>query len=200
MSPFSDLPTADETQLLINRAKSGDDDALNDLFRRHHDHLLLAVRLRLGNRMRGMLESVDVFQSVALEAFRDLDQFEARGKGSFRHYLNKLVFNKICDRARYFDAAKRSTGRETSPSQLEQLPAADSEPGYIDTSGRFERLEQEIKSLSEETRQVVVLRAVDDLPSQEVATVLGKTDAAVRKTYSRALARLARRLGDPGAR
>ncbi|MDP6385716.1 MAG: sigma factor-like helix-turn-helix DNA-binding protein [Planctomycetota bacterium] len=34
------------------------------------------------------------------------------------------------------------------------------------------------------------------MPSQEVAKMLGKNDATVRKTYSRAMAHLATRMGD----
>ena len=65
-------------------------------------------------------------------------------------------------------------------------------------SGGFERLERAIQQLPEDMRQVLVLRSVDGLPSQEVARKLGKSDAAVRKAYSRAVAQLASRMGADG--
>ena len=193
---LSEPPDEDETRFMVARAQAGDERALEDLFRRHHDHLLLAVRLRLGLRLRGELESMDIFQSVALDAFRDLDNFVPREPGSFRHYLNKLVLDRICDRARYFDAAKRRGGERASQNQLKELPAKDSQGSYFDASGRFERLEREIQRLPEDMRQVLILRSVDGLPSQEVAKMLDKSDAAVRKSYSRAVAHLATHLGD----
>ncbi|MDP6740014.1 MAG: RNA polymerase sigma factor [Planctomycetota bacterium] len=199
MTLHSEPPGEDETRFLVARAQAGDAEALEDLFNRHHDHLLLAVRLRLGTRLRSVLESADIFQSVALEAFRDLDNFEPREPGSFRHYLNTLVLNKIRDRARYFDAAKRQGGERAPQSQLAQLPASDPEEGYRDGSGRFEKLERAIQQLPEDMRQVLVLRSVDGLPSQEVARMLGKSDAAVRKAYSRAVAQLASRMGEENA-
>ncbi len=48
----------------------------------------------------------------------------------------------------------------------------------------------------EDMRQVLVLRVVDGLPSREVAGILDKSDAAVRKSYSRAMARLVARMND----
>ena len=42
-------------------------------------------------------------------------------------------------------------------------------------------------------------RKVDGLSSQEAGAVLGKTDVAVRKLFSRAMARLATTIGGPTA-
>ncbi len=193
--PF-DPPGEDETRFLVARAKDGDDSALEDLFRRHHDHLLLAVRLRLGARLRSVLESGDIFQAVALKALRGLDNFAPREPGSFRHYLNTMVTNEIRDRARYFGADKRQGGQQVSQSQLNELSASHSPQVYFDASGRFEGLEREIRRLPEEMRQVLILRTVDGLPSREVAKKIGKSDAAVRKIYSRAVAQLATHLGE----
>jgi len=183
---------------LIADAQRGDREALERVFQRCHDHLLLAVRLRLGRRLRSVLESGDVFQSVALEVLRDLGDFVPRGSGSFRRYLNQLVLNKIRDRARYFDAGKRRAAPSAPRERLEDLPARESAAGYLDPLGRFERLEREIARLPEDMRRVVILRRVDGLPSKEVARLLGKSDATVRKTYSRALGRIAARMSEEG--
>jgi len=194
---MTDLPPAPDegvTLDLVRRAQGGEDEAGNLLFEHYHDHLLLAVRLRLGPRMRSALESVDVFQSVALEVYRDLDGFTPQGEGSFGAYLNAVVLNKIRSRARYLDAAKRQ-GTERLPEQdLDRLPARGSEVSYHDPTGRFERLEREIGLLPDEQREVLLMRRFDGLASKEVARLLGKSDAAVRKLYSRAVASLALRM------
>ncbi|MEM9803161.1 MAG: sigma-70 region 4 domain-containing protein [Planctomycetota bacterium] len=71
------------------------------------------------------------------------------------------------------------------------------EPVYRD-AGRYERLERALAALPAELREVVVLRRIDGLESKEVAALLGRSDDAVRKAYSRAMARLATLLGDDG--
>lgn len=194
MELFPEVPDDDETQIVIARAQAGDDGAVEALFERLHDYILLSVRVRLGPRLRSVLESRDIFQGVALEAFRDLKNFTPRGPGSYRCYLNQVILNNIRDRMRHFDALKRQGGELMSQSRLQDLPASSGEETYFDASGRFERLEREISSLPEEMRQVLLMRSVDGLASKEVAEMLGKSDAAVRKLYSRALAQLATRM------
>ena len=118
--------------------------------------------------------------------------------GSERNAATQLLAltNEIRDRARYFGADKRQGGQQVSQSQLNELPASHSPQVYFDASGRFEGLEREIRRLPEEMRQVLILRTVDGLPSREVAKKIGKSDAAVRKIYSRAVAQLATHLGE----
>ena len=107
------LPTPPDerrTVELLEDLRAADEGAWSELYRRYHDELLLLVRRRLGRRLRSVLESEDVLQSVALEAFRALPGFEHRGEGSLRRFLRQLVLNKIRDRADTFGAAKRAGG------------------------------------------------------------------------------------------
>jgi RNA polymerase sigma-70 factor (ECF subfamily) len=196
MEFFPEVPGDDETQIVVARAQAGDDGAMEGLFERLHDHILLSVRLRLGPRLRSVLESRDIFQGVALEAFRDLKNFTPRGPGSYRYYLNRVILNNIRDRMRHFGALKRQGGELVSQSRLQDLPGKPADETYFDPSGRFERLEREISGLPEEMRQVLLMRSVDGLASKEVAEMLDKSDAAVRKLYSRAVAQLATRMGN----
>ncbi len=188
---FPEVPDEEATMDLVCRAQQGEEVAWIQLFERYHDHLLLAVRLRLGRRLRSVLESADIFQSVAMRAFRDLERFTPQHEGSFRAYLNQLVLNEIRDKARYFEAAKRGGGENLSKTRLEHLPLQGTEVPYRDERGRFDRLERAIRILPEEQREVLLMRNFDGLSSKEVAKLLGKSDDVVRKSYSRAMASLA---------
>ena len=172
---------------LVARIREGDRAAWDELYRRYHDQLLLAVRMRLGSALRGHLESEDIFQSVALEAFRDLERFEYRGPGSLEAFLRTLVVNKIRDRADTFGALRRSGA---VPLEEANAPAIGDGPAYHD-SERFELLERALNALSVEQREVIVLRKLEGLTSREVAERLGTSDEAARKAFSRAMARLA---------
>ena len=193
------LPTPPDeafTLELLGRIQGGDREAWDEVWRRHHDQLLLTIRSRLGSGLRAHLESADVFQSVALDAFRAVDRFEYRGKGSLVHFLNKLVLNKIRDRADHFGAAKRAGGTALTDTMLAAVPAPGSgaPAAYLDP--RYERLERAIAALPEDLREVLLLRRIEGLPSAEVAEMLGRTDAAIRKSLSRAVARLTLLLGE----
>ena len=187
-SAFPEAPDATETLALVARIRDGDRGAWTELYRRYHDDLLFAVRVHLGTRLRECLESEDVLQSVVLDAFQALPQFEVRAPGGLRAYLNQMVVNKIRARAGYFGAQKRSGGVPLT-ADVEDAAGEGPAPSYAEPE-RYERLERCLARLPEEMARVLVLRRVDGLSSKEAAAVLGKSDAAVRKLYSRALARL----------
>lgn len=183
------LRSEDESLLpLLERIRDGDSAAWNEFFERYHDELLFSIRARLGTRLRSMLESEDVFQSVAIEALSALPRFEPRHPGSLKGFLNRIVLNKIRDRAGAFSAKKRAGGVPLTDSLLERTP--DSEPvGYREPE-RYLQLERCLARLPDEMRQIVVLRRLEGLSSQEAAERMDRSDAAARKLYSRALARL----------
>lgn len=182
---------------LVQRIRQGDRGAWNELYERYHDQLLLAVRLRLGPGLRRFLSSEDIFQSVALEAFHALGQFEYRGEGSLERYLRTLVVNKIRDRADTFTAEKRA-GAVSLDENLSAPGAESGGPSYHD-SERYERLERALNTLPPEQRELIVLRKLENLSSQEVGARLGLGDDAVRKAFSRAMARLTTLLAVPGS-
>lgn len=195
-SGFPLAPAEGVSLELVRRIQGGEREAWNELFSRYHDQLLLAVRVRLGAGLRRHLESEDIFQSVALEALRDLQRFQYRGQGSLERYLTTLVLNKLRDRADTFAAAKRAG---TVP--LDELTAASlaaREPAYH--APAFERLERALNALPPAQRELIVLRKIEGLSGQELAGRLGTSEEAARKAYSRALAQLAARLQATGER
>jgi RNA polymerase sigma-70 factor (ECF subfamily) len=195
MSSFPTPPDERRTVELLADLRAADDEAWSELYRRHHDELLFLVRRRLGPRLRLVLESEDVLQSVALEAFRALPRFEHRGEGSLRRFLHALVLNKIRDRADTFGAAKRQGGVPLTDSVMASTPAParpDEAQGapleFFDQS--YDRLERCLARLPGQMQTVLVLRKLEGWSSKETAERMEKSDEAVRKLYSRALARL----------
>lgn len=196
-------PDARASLELVARLQRGERDAWTELYARYHDQLLLTIRMRLGPGLRAHLQSEDILQSVALEAFLELEQFEYRGAKSLERFLHRLVIHKIRDRADTFGARKRAgtVPLDESAEGALAAPAADN-LRYVDTE-RYEALERCLNALPADMREILVLRKLDGLSSQEIAAQLGKSDESVRKTYSRALARLsaliasARASGDP---
>ncbi len=196
MGGLPDGPDESRSTELVLRLRAGDTSAFEELYRRYHDELLLVVRARLSRRLRAALESEDILQSVALEAFRELARFEPRGAGSLKRFLHTLIVNKIRDRADTFGAAKRA-GTIALDDAVGQSLAARVEPlSYHDPA--YAALERALAALPPAMREIIVLRRIDGLSSQEAAARLRKSDAAARKLYSRALARLATLLGVRG--
>ena len=187
MATFPPAPDEGETLQLLAGIEDGDRAAWDALYRRYHDRLLLGVRMRLGDGLRSHLQSEDVLQSVVLEAFTSLRGFDYRGPGSLHRYLQRMVLNKVRDLADRFGAVKRAG---TVP--LDEAGVVDpvgEEVRYYDAEA-YERLERALAALPDDAREILLLRKIDGLSSKEVAESTGRSDAAVRKSYSRALAKL----------
>ena len=175
------------TQTLCKKAKSGDRDAYDRLFALHSDRALMFVRARLGPRLREKVESIDVLQDAYLAAHQAFENFEYIDDGSFTRWLCRIIENRIRDMNDHFGAKKR---------QAVPLPTSDP-TGPITALDRTEHREKillALDGLSEDHRQVLLLRFFEGLNAEEVGRMMDRTAGAVRKLTSRALVELGKRL------
>lgn len=183
------------TAEIVRRIRDGDREAFSDLYRRHHDALLLAVRCRLGPGLRAHLESEDILQSVVLDAFSDIGHFEPRGPNALVHWLHACVLNKIRSKAEYFAAERRAGTVPLSDDDTGRLATPGTgTPAYFDDE-RYGKVERAMKLLPDDMREAILLRRVEGLTIAETAAALGRNEAAAAKLFSRAMARLHLLLG-----
>ena len=79
-----------ETRQLLQRAQTGDRQALQQLFERHLPSLRTSVRRRLSPQLRPRVDSSDVVQETQHVAYRRLDDFLRRRPMPFRLWLPAL--------------------------------------------------------------------------------------------------------------
>jgi len=190
-----DLPTPpdnSETLELVGRLHDGREGAWDDLYRRYRDEMLLAIRLGMGRQLRQSLQSEDVLQSVAMAAFQAMPRYEHQRSGGLKAFLHKLVRHKLVDHARALRAKKRAGTTPLTESQMGQLAQPEA-PTYSDP--RYEAIERALNEMPEDMRAVIRLRRFEGMSSQETAARMQKSDDAVRKLYSRAIARLTLMIG-----
>jgi RNA polymerase sigma factor (sigma-70 family) len=200
------LPFVSESTLfssLLERARGGDSDALNDLARRFYPAVQALVHHRLAKDMRrtrpwlaARFSTGDVVQSVFEGVLRDLGAFAGRSEEAFIGYLAVMVRNRILDAVRFHEAAQRD-GRRMHPFS----PEFDAEGGEADPAEAAllsERMSQVLTTIScFEPRVQHLLRArMDGLASfRELAEQLGYgSESAARRAYFDAHAILAVRL------
>jgi RNA polymerase sigma-70 factor (subfamily 1) len=191
----------DPTCFLVRRAQAGDSEALQEIFGRYSARILAIARLRLGGNLRGHLESVDVAQSVLLDAFKNLGDFRGETEGAFLHWMSRMIENKIRDKADYFGAAKR-----TPPSPLVALAGCGQDDGSLQVANTAAsgdtpsvkaainedvlRLNSALSALPEDYKEVIILARYEGLSFGEIAKHLGKSPDACRMLLGRALTRL----------
>src|SRR5688500_2952306 len=92
----SDPPDSVEaTSDLLERARGGDQDALNELFARHIPALRRWASGRLPRWARDIADTTDLIQETILETLKHLDRFEHRGDGALQAYLRQAMVNRI---------------------------------------------------------------------------------------------------------
>ena len=153
-------PSDDDSRLdqdLLHRTADGDANAFHQLVDRHADRLYRLATSLVGNRV----DAEDVLQESFAGAFRGAGKFE--GRSSVKSWLTRIVVTQ---------AAKFWRSRRGKRDQvLEDRPAADS--GGIGSVDAKIDLQGCLKLLTEEHRQVLVLREIDGMGYEEMARVLG---------------------------
>jgi len=170
---------------LAERAARGDDRAFEAIMRRHNRLLFRTAR----SILRSDAESEDALQEAYVNAWRALATFRADSKLST--WLVRIVINEALGRLRRRGAMviPLAAAIDDGDAPAEDSIAGDDEqqPDRIAMRGEVRRLmEARIDTLPEAFRSVFMLRAVEELSVEEVASALGLPEATVRTRFFRA--------------
>jgi RNA polymerase sigma-70 factor (ECF subfamily) len=201
-----------ETLNLLARARSGDRDALNDIFARYRERLRRMIDIRLDWRLQARIDASDVIQDAFLDVATRLDDYLRDPKLPLFLWLRLVVGEQLTNLHRHhLGAQMRDPRREVSLYQG-ALPEASSAVLAAQLLGkhtsptqaavraeRMLRMQEAINGLEPIDREVIALRNFEQLTRAETAQVLGIEEAAAAKRYIRALKRLKTALADmPG--
>jgi RNA polymerase sigma-70 factor (ECF subfamily) len=172
---------------LIERLKAGEEQAFEELVRTFGGRLLAVAR----RYVRTEEDAQDVVQSAYLNAFRALERFE--GSCQVFTWLHRIVVNTALMKLR--------TRRRRPEESIEDLLPTFQDDGhhveqFSDWGARADVLVEQrqaratvqacISRLPDNYREVLVLRDIEELSTQEVAASLGMTTTAVKVRLHRA--------------
>jgi RNA polymerase sigma-70 factor (ECF subfamily) len=175
---------ASAVRLLVERAQLGERAALEELYLIHFDRIYSYLHLSVGNRH----DAEDLTTQTFLRMLEAIGRFRWR-EAPFSAWLFRIAHNLAMD---HFRASKRVQTEEDVqyPPGTEETSA---EQQALDSLGRAGML-QLIERLSPEQRQVLTLKFLFGFANGEVASILGKTEGAVKSLQHRALASLQKHL------
>jgi RNA polymerase sigma-70 factor (ECF subfamily) len=187
------LPPENETSFqLLERARSGDEEARERLCVLYLPRLHRWAKGRIPPAARGPLDTGDVVQEVLMHVLARLTLFEPRDAWSFQAYLRRTLLNRLCDLARRAKRYPAAGALDTSSPALDQSPF----DIVVNVEDR-ERYEAAVKRLRPIDQRAVVARCEWDMSYGEVAQLLGKnTENAARVAIHRALVRLAKEMAN----
>ena len=181
------VETSDEA--LAARAAAGDEPAFEDLVIRYQARVF-----RLARRLTGEDgEAQDALQETFLQAYRGLGAF--RGEARFSTWLYRIATNaalmqRRARQRRPAESLEAYLPRFDAAGQHAATPAALQAPGRVeevmDRRLLAEKARAGIERLPDLYREAFVLRDLEELPTSEVAEVLGLEPAAVRQRVHRA--------------
>jgi len=155
-------------------------EAVPDLTTLVRDHSGLLYRVAF-SVLRNPAEAEDVVQDIFLRVLQR--QRELSGIIDIRPWLVRIALNLALDRR-----------RRIRPDQMDDLFAA----GLVATGiPADERLA--VEGLPKKEREALLLSAMDDLSTAEIAVVLGSSESSVRSLLFRARTRLRNRLAERGS-
>jgi RNA polymerase sigma factor (sigma-70 family) len=172
---------------LIERARAGDQEALERLFARHVKPLQRWARGRLPKWARDLADTDDLVQDTLLQTFKRIEDFEPRRVGALQAYLRQAVLNRIRNEL-------RRRGRQPHATDLDDIEVDSVESPLEQAIGReaVERYERALQRLTVEEREAIIAKVEMGYSYEELAEVLDKpTPDAARKAAHRALVRLA---------
>ncbi len=200
-------PDSEQTQQLLQTARTGDESAMNALMNRHRDALRQMVQMRLDKAIAARLDASDVVQDVLVEANHRIQDYLANPTMPFHLWLRQLAKDQLIDmHRRHRVAARRSVDREqpmnaafadqSSMDLAAQLKDHELTPAAATIRKELERrFQAALDELNEDDREVMLMRHQEHLSNSEVAEALGLSQAAAGMRYLRAVRRLREILG-----
>lgn len=175
----------------LERFREGDASAFEEIVRAHQDRIYNLCRYMLGNAR----DAEDAAQDVFVKAYRSLRDFEPAP--SFSAWLYRIAVNTCIDYRRktpFLSFLRFSAdGQEFSIEPRSTLPSP--ERSY-ESKALGTAIERSLSRISARLRTVIVLKEIEGLSYEEIASVLGISVGTVKSRISRARDELKRLLKD----
>ena len=180
----------------VEKLRAGDADAFDRLVaERTADIYALLLRLTHDTE-----EARDLAQDTFLQAFRSIASF--RGDADLKTWLYRIAVNQARNRRRWWHRRRREQtfSLDAPDDENSTLGARLQDENYETPEAGVLRREREahlmraLSALTRDAREVVVLRDIEGLSYEEVASTLDVSVGTVKSRLSRARAELRRRL------
>ncbi|MCZ6635245.1 MAG: sigma-70 family RNA polymerase sigma factor [bacterium] len=189
---MSGLMTTDlyemEDHELVDLARDGDQGAFSELVRRHHERIFQMVYALVGNRE----DADDLAQEVFLKAYRSLHRFQ--GQSKFYTWVYRIGVNCCLDWMKVQKRRKNVSRMKEWWDRCEESEALFTQPERPDVKVArrefHETLEAALALLVPDYRTALVMRELNGLSYEEIATSLGCSVGTVKSRLFRARSQL----------
>jgi RNA polymerase sigma-70 factor (ECF subfamily) len=160
-------------------ARRSNEAELSSLYREYYDKIAHYASAHIGNRA----DAEDIAGEVFLKALESLRSYRKRGI-PMQAWLFKIAHNLVVDYLRKM-SKRKTVDIDSVTVSLDEGPEAIAEFNI-----EVERVKKAMEQLTPSQRDVLSLRFFGELTSKETASIMGKTDGAVREMQRAAIQKL----------
>ena len=182
-----EVQTPVDEKELIDRLRAGDGAAYEELVRAHGGRMLAVARRML----RTDEDARDAVQEAFLSAFKSIDGFE--GSSRVSTWLHRIVVNAALMKLRTKRRKPEQSIEDLLPAFLEDghmaapaSPWREVGPDPVEQREVSQLVRDSIEKLPEAYRNVLLLRDIEDLDTEETARIMGISPGAVKTRLHRA--------------
>src|SRR5277367_5041796 len=181
---------------LVRRAQGEDQEAFEELLRRHQ-HRVFAVA---GGILRRREDVEDIAQQVFVKAYFSLKRFDQRA--AFSTWSYKITVNECWDLLRKKKVRPLVYESDLSEEQARQVIAAEGKnspaPDVSDKLVAREQVEKLLECLDERDRMMLILKEVEGFAVEEIAEILDINANTVKVRLFRARRRIVNKVRKRG--
>jgi RNA polymerase sigma-70 factor, ECF subfamily len=169
-----------DLRVLVDAAKSGEEAAIGELYDHYFVRVFRFVYARTGNTH----DAEDIAGEAFLKVVRAIHTFtwQKGGNGGFESWLFRIVRNEVVNHMR-----RQPTGQKgIDLDEAENIEGRDD----IERSELRLMVREATRYLPDAQREIIALRFAGGLESQQIAQILGKSEANVRVLQFKALKNL----------
>jgi len=203
MHATQDSPNRD-VAVLLERARRGDAAGRERLFEACRQYMHVVARAQIETWLRAKVDASDLVQQTMLEAYRDFERFDGLTEQELLGWLRRILAHNARDFVRHYrGTAKRQQRREVAIAG----PHDASDGGVPEPAGSIETpsvqlMRQDdalavaaaLAELAADHAEVIMLRNLQRLPFDEVASRMGRSRPAVQMLWMRAIKKLKQHL------
>lgn len=163
---------------IVQKAQAGDAEA----FGRLYDHYLDAIYRFIYYKTFSREVAEDLTSDTFFKAFRQLGSYHS-GRGRFNSWLYQIARNTVIDHYR--------TKKETvTIDDVFDIGHDERTPEQLDALAGLAKVEEYLKTLPARQREIITLRIWEGKSFDEIATILGGTEASMKMAFSRSIRQL----------
>lgn len=172
----------DSEEQIIAQAVSGDSVAFGLLYDHYHPQIYRFVLVKVGR----VHEAEDITHHVFLNAWVNIAGYKHRGF-PFSSWLYRIARNAIID---HYRTAKQDVSLDDDVHlSFADIVSVDT-VSAIDARLDFEKVRGAIKKLKPEYQDIIIMRFIEDMSIKDIATIIEKSEGAVKLLQHRAISQL----------